>query len=86
MHRFSVAKNALFRRLIALLLAAALVLSSAAFAFANDAPAADSGSSEESSRELSPEEYEKRKEIYTIGAMVALGAIIVGLREKRNRR
>ena len=86
MHRFSVADKALLRKLLALLLAAALIIGSAVFAFANEAPAAGSGSSEESSRELSQEEIEKRKEIYTIGAMIALGAIIVGIREKRNRR
>ena len=89
MHRFSVAKKTLIRRLLALLLAAALVLGCASLAFANDAPAAGSGStqqSEEPAEGPSQQDRERKVELYTIGAMVTLGAIVVGLRDKRNRR
>ncbi|MBQ6670956.1 MAG: hypothetical protein IJM80_04940 [Firmicutes bacterium] len=89
MHRFSVAKAGLIRRLLALLLAAALVLGCAAFAFAGDAPAAGSDGaqqSEEPAEGTSQQDRERKVELYTIGAMVTLGAIVVGLREKRNRR
>ena len=35
---------------------------------------------------LSEEEIARRKEIYTIGAMITLGAILVGWRERQRRR
>ena len=51
--------------------------------------ASQEGAGQESSSDDSGEsdaELERRKEIYTIGAMITLGAILVGIREKRNRR
>ena len=89
MHRFSVAKTGLIRRLLALLLAAALVLGCASLAFANDAPAAGSDSaqqSEEPAEGTSQQDRERKVELYTIGAMITLGAMFIGLRDKRNRR
>lgn len=90
MDRFSVAKNALLRRLLALLLAAVLIIGSAAFAFAGDTlttGADGSGeSSEESSDGIDQETRERRVELYTIGAMITLGAMYLGIRDKRNRR
>jgi hypothetical protein len=47
--------------------------------------ASQEGAEQENSGE-SDAELERRKEIYTIGAMITLGAILVGIREKRNRR
>lgn len=89
MHRFSVAKTGLIRRLLALLLAAALVLGCASLAFANDAPAAGSDGaqqSEEPAEGTSQQDRERKVELYTIGAMITLGAMFIGLRDKRNRR
>ena len=89
MHRFSVAEKTLIRRLLALILAAALVLGCAAFAFANDAPATGSGDaqqSEEPADAADQQERERKVELYTIGAMIPLGAMFIGLRDKRNRR
>ena len=53
------------------------------------APTGESSSGESSSQsdgEISDEERERRKEVYTIAALVAVGAIIVGMRDKRRRR
>ena len=89
MHRFSVAKTGLIRRILALLLAAALVLGCASLAFANDAPAAGSDStqqSEEPADAADQQDRERKVELYTIGAMITLGAMFIGLRDKRNRR
>ena len=42
-------------------------------------------SNSEDDRQTDPEN-ERRKEIYTFMTLIALGAIIVGIREKRSKR
>ncbi len=42
--------------------------------------------SQDATSGLSEEELARRKEIYTMVTLIAMAAIIVGLREKRNRR
>ena len=51
---------------------------------AQDGSGQENSESQEGSGE-SEAELERRKEIYTIGAMITLGAIFVGLRERRRR-
>ena len=48
--------------------------------------ASQSYSAEDSDTAEDDAELEKRKEIYTFMTLIALGAIIVGIREKRRRR
>ena len=90
MHRFSVAANIAVKKLLTLFLAACLVLGSAAFAFASDSTVTTGSdtqqTTEEQSGEMDEETRKKRIEIYSIGAMIALGAMIVGRRDNRNRR
>ena len=90
MNRFSVAKNSLIRRLLVLLLATALIIGSAAFAFANDTLTTGADGSGETTEEgsdgIDQETRERRVELYTIGAMITLGAMYLGIRDKRNRR
>ena len=81
--------NKLFVLLLAMLLSLSPV--SAAFAEGGDGTmhtmesAEDSGERDATS-DLSEEELARRKEIYTMVALITMGAIIVGIREKRGRR
>ena len=50
-----------------------------------DTTGQENSASQNGAEEPDPE-LERRKEIYTIGAMITLGAIFVGIREKNRRR
>ena len=51
---------------------------------ASDGSAQENSASQDGSEEPDPE-LERRKEIYSIGALITLGAIFVGFRERRRR-
>ena len=76
-------RHTMIPKLLCALLALILILAFAAPAFAQSGSGNSSG---EAAEEMSEEELARRKEVYTIVAMVTLGFIIVGIREKRNGR
>ena len=94
-------KNKAFKRILIFLLSALLALSPCSLAFAESGDegtmhtmelgsSSDGQQTEEGRKDatdgLSEEELAQRKEIYTMVTLIALGAILVGLREKRGRR
>ena len=75
-HRISFYKHTIFVILLTLVLAFAPAAAFAQTTGTNTTGAEETGSDEE---------LERRREVYTIVALVTAGAIIVGIRNKRGR-
>ena len=84
-------KHTFLRKLIALVLALALVFAFTALAFAQGSTAASDGQQSESSDSDQDSSQDKqavsqKTELYTIMGLIAMGAMYVGIREKNRRR
>ena len=76
-------KHDFLRKLLALILALALVFAFTALAFAQGNESSNSG------EDASPENQQavsQKTELYTIMGLIAMGAMYVGIREKNRRR